>query len=289
MKIFEETFRSDTTATKWRFYPIGDTHLGASDCDEQELAHTIKRVKEDPFARVILMGDIADYISRSDKRFESGGLSDWIPTSAISTIGKVQVDYAIEMFSPIKDQIIVALHGNHEGTFVKHYGFDVHEMFCNALGVRNGQYSSFFRMNFIRETKDGKPSTHRVWDIFAHHGYGAARTKGAKVKAISEFASAFSARVYLMGHVHTMGWCPQDARLFLSRHKGQLKYREEIQHFALTGTYKKSYSTDHSSYSEVKAYRPTVIGSPWWEYTPEADEFEERTMTRKTTLEVAGD
>jgi hypothetical protein len=148
---------------------IGDIHLGSASCDEDSLKKVISDIKSNPFARVIIMGDVCDYITQSDKRFRAGELADWIGVKQLDNLLNIQLDYAIELFRPIAPQILGAHLGNHETNQAAKKEVSLHDMFCNALQVKDLGYSSLTSLRFQRRETGGERTT---LTIYAHHGHG---------------------------------------------------------------------------------------------------------------------
>lgn len=58
MKLLEYSFNSKTRGTKFSIFPIGDTHVGASNCAEDKLIKLVARIRDDPQAFWIGGGDL---------------------------------------------------------------------------------------------------------------------------------------------------------------------------------------------------------------------------------------
>lgn len=250
---------------KFNCYPIGDVHWGAKGCDEEGIAKTIRIAAEDPMGRVLLMGDLGDYIAKNDPRFNADELADWITVSNISKIPDVQVDFITEQLEPVKNKIIGAVRGNHEEKVLKFYNTDVHARVCHNLGIKDLGYSALIRWSLTRNTKRGSVI------IYAHHGHGGGRKAGAKVNRLHDTGGDFEADVYLFGHVHERGWSSKPI-IYLNATGEKVLSRER--HYGLTGTYLKTYEQGSTGYGEVKGYPPTSLGGISFSVYPEDMQIE---------------
>jgi hypothetical protein len=98
------------------------------------------------------------------------------------------------------------------------------------------------------------------FDVYMHHGWTAARTKGAKINHIYDLANIFPyANLYLMGHVHQLGIADKKASLYVD---SKLEIRDHLQWFVFAGSFLRGYVKDQTSYIEEKTYPPTLLGSP---------------------------
>ena len=87
-------------------YQIGDLHIGTKFHYERGLERTIKDIKKDKHAKVILMGDLCESIAVDDPRYDSDTNTQPVPFK--------QAEDIIRLLAPIKDKIISILDGNHE-------------------------------------------------------------------------------------------------------------------------------------------------------------------------------
>jgi hypothetical protein len=138
----------------------------------------------------------------------------------------------------------------------------------NTLGIvspadLNLGYSAFVRLRFSRNTstdnRTGKPSNGwRQFVIYAHHGAGGGRKKGAKVNRMTDHTTTFPlCDMYLMGHVHDrIAWV--DPLLDISPRSD--KIIERWRAFGITGTFKRTYQQGGMGYGEKQMYPATALG-----------------------------
>lgn len=105
--------------------PIGDLHYGDPAFKKyslNKLKGYIKWIKENKNARVILGGDLFNCATRESKTtpFENK------PN---------EFEDLVELFEPIKSQIVGAIRGNHENRYLDYANFDITNIFCQRLGI----------------------------------------------------------------------------------------------------------------------------------------------------------
>ena len=95
-----------------RVYAIGDVHVGSPQFDERAVKAKIKRIEEDPYAALVLCGDLADY-----------GLRNSVTDIYKATLSvKEQQEYIYELFLPVVNKLSAAVPGNHESRISKEVG-----------------------------------------------------------------------------------------------------------------------------------------------------------------------
>jgi hypothetical protein len=242
-----------TKASKIKIYCIGDIHGGTQHCMESLLKKTISKVKNDPEAYWVDMGDKCEFIGTHDKRWDSGGLELWVKPK---NIGISQAEWYMDLMTPIKDKCIGLIEGNHEDTWTKQTDTDIHEYICSKLGLTNLSYACFIRFQFSRKAS---PSNRYSYDAFFTHGAGGAITAGAKIMRLQRLMDSWDADMVAQGHVHEL----------LTYHRPYMKLdhnnevKNRVKAGALTGCYFRTYTQDvASSYGERKNYPPVMLGSP---------------------------
>lgn len=155
-KIIEHRFGREFD--KLRIYPLGDVHVGSSEFDEKEFEKWIRMVKNDEYAKVVIVGDLLDNALRNSKTniFE-----------ATKTPFEQEL-YLVEKLTPIKDKILGAVRGNHEYRSTDANGTCHIYNIMRELGI-NDLYRE--NMGFIRLVfgKNGGSSQH-TYRICLFHG-----------------------------------------------------------------------------------------------------------------------
>jgi len=228
--------------------PIGDCHIGDkafSKHAENKLKGYIKWIQDRDNARVILMGDILNCATRIS------ATDPWDQTEG-------QEEQAIELFTPIKDKIVVAIDGNHEQRLIKFANYRVTQSLCRALGVKYGGTSCVVnfkvRKYYRKEVKRG--TWRQQYKFYAHHTTGGGATVGGKINRVDKLRQMVSnADVYLGAHNHMLGAIPVSTGIIDSSRK-KIKYPK--QWIVDCG----SYLDWENSYAEQAQFPPNKLGSP---------------------------
>jgi len=179
MNILEVTTNLDSI----ELYGLGDIHLGDINCELDKVKDIINQIKDNPSAKVIIMGDLLNCATKS-------------------SVGKAVYDeymksddqwaLALELLKPIKDKIVGMLIGNHEFRLEKE-GFNPIKTLCIALDVPYLGYSTMLNVKVA-----GKETT-----VYATHGHGGG-SKGSIIGKINKLADVAIADIYMRGHSHQL-------------------------------------------------------------------------------------
>lgn len=266
MEVVEWSIPHSSRNDEFKFYPIGDCHLGAVETDEDSLRAKVKQILHEPNSYMIGMGDYCECIVNADPRSDIRNIADWVTKDNIIESQRVR---AVQIFKPLADlgRIICMLTGNHEEEIHKRHQNDVIRNIVKDLGVTYGGYQAFIIINFIRH-KDG--SEHRgdwrqiVWH--AWHGAGAAQSEGARLMRLLRLTNEIEAEVYSMGHLHGALTSYTPDRLRYDHNTGRLRSVKVTA--TMSGSWMKSFMQStperplNPHYSEIKGYKPSRIGCP---------------------------
>lgn len=182
---------------------LADTHEGAAEADHEVSDGYIEWIRERENARTILNGDMMNCAWKDS----TPELYEDLVTPDQS------YEALIERLEPIKDKILMITRGGHEYSIFKKVGHDYMAMLAHALrpdGVKETDHSQdipyrpYGGMVGLRMAYKGNPKNAiRVFYGWATHGWGGARTIGAKVKKVEELAWAVDADFYILSHDHT--------------------------------------------------------------------------------------
>ena len=172
--------------------PFGDFHLGAEECDEDEIVRTINYVKSKPNVFVILVGDLIENATRNSVGDVFGQLA--IPQNQLNTL--------VKLLEPIRDRILGINTGNHENRTYKETGLDVTEELAHRLGL-NQVYSrdgGYLFLSFGRNRR--RDNVRHTFRIYFTHGHGGGSSTGASVNNNENMKNIVDADIYLSGHTH---------------------------------------------------------------------------------------
>lgn len=239
----------ETTSEEIEIVPIGDVHLGNTNCKLQLFQKVIERITHTPNSYIIGMGDYIDAITPKDKRFDLAQCGTFIND---------QIEKMIELLKPIKDRILCLLTGNHDYKLhTEGYGDPVRRM-CKELECDYAGYSCFVKLKVM-------PDTHlRSLIIYAHHGWSSGRRTGNVVNSVESCAQYWDADVYLFGHSHKL-WSTRQMRI------GWYGKKKVI--FANTGSFLETCLEDTTGYGERAGYPPQKLGVLKIKYYPKSGDL----------------
>lgn len=253
---FKDMSRSDSL----KIYLLGDLHLGTIFCVEKEVIRYVQIIKNDHEAWWIGMGDLAEYITPADKRWDFNVIADWVKPDNIAECQRIRIN---NILGPIKDKCLGMLWGNHEDKFRKYNFGNVHDNICKDFSTKNLGFSCFIKFHFERSGK----SIRTVIGAFTH-GKGGATTDTGKLKKLIDFMDQNEANFYGYAHTHA---CKVETRIELGmRAYKKGKHISKNRVGILTGCFFRTYGdTEEASYGERQLYRPVPIGcgmirvEPW--------------------------
>jgi len=231
---------------------FGDIHWGHLNCDKL-MVHTIIKFIEDHNCYWIGMGDYGDAIIPSDPRFDYRSIDPQYKTP------QEQYDCIEELFRPIASKCLGLLDGNHDILHWKQHAHNYVKALAKNLGVPYLGTSAYIRLIF--KNYEGV-----YYNIYCHHGWTGARTKGAKISRIFDLEGIYPMLdLYMMGHTHDLGLVDEKPNLYVDN---ELEIRDRLARFVYTGGFLRGYVKDSTSYVEAGTYRPTTLGMPAIILTP---------------------
>jgi hypothetical protein len=229
--------------------PMGDLHLGDKSFSEEsmkQLTGYIAWVKEHKNSRVFLMGDIFNCATRNSKTspFEQ------------KNEGIGEFELAIKLFSPIKDQIIGAIDGNHEHRLEDFANHNITLAFCHALGI---QYASISAVVNVKIGKRNRTSNGGNWkqqyQLYMHHTTGGGSSMGGKINRAEKLMDIVEGcDAYIGGHNH--GIVSGFRRIFYPNMQTKKVEDRKVALVCIGG-----YVDYNGSYAERLMLPPTKLGS----------------------------
>jgi len=214
MKTFDQKFPK---ADEVILATMGDWHIGSATCDAKAVEDFISKVKKNK-ALVMMMGDLTEnaIVGSVGSIFEQ------------TLTPREQVKEVVRLLSPIKDQIIGGIGGNHGARTQKVAGLNPDEIICWELGV------PFFGATAVGRIRVGKSTD---WRIMAHHGAGGGALLGSKLNVIAEKMTKIIpiADLYIAGHTHA-DVAGSDTRPMIGLGSGRVQITRQRRHFSGTGS-----------------------------------------------------
>ena len=238
MKVIARQYAQDLPYLT--LYPISDVHWGAGECMEQEFRAYLKRIEADPFAAVLLAGDLIN----------NGLKSSVTNVYEEKYTPHQQKKDMIALLEPIRDKIVAGVTGNHEYRTTKETSTDVMEDIFDRLGIsdRYAGDAGCIKISLGRR-KNGKPVTYM---IYLCHGSGGGALLGSGLSRQDGYHMAIEGvDISITGHTHRPTKTPS-ARLVLDpRNNKVLKSNTLI--FVCTAW------LDYAGYPERGQLKPTAF------------------------------
>ncbi len=224
--------------------PLADLHEGARDADHTVSDGYIRWIAEHENAFAILNGDLLNcaWKESTPELFE-----DLItPDEAYQRL--------LKRLLPIKDRVLMLTTGGHESAIFRKVGIDLSARLAHDLG--DVPYTPECGMVGLILSKN---NNRLIFYGYATHGWGGARTIGAKVKKVEELAWAVDADFYVLSHDHTQNIhrfqvLSPPGRIFKNK---PLHMRLTRKILVNTGGF-----IEYSGYARRKGYVPSDLGTP---------------------------
>ena len=196
---FQIVMKDLSQFSKLYLVPLADLHEGARDADHEVSGGYIQWIAEHENAYTVLNADLLNCATKdsSPELFE-----DLItPDEAY--------DRLVARLTPIKGKIIMMTRGGHEEAIFRKSGTDYMARLSHALrpdGVPELDHSQDIPykpdggMFAIRMCKNNH---YHIFTGYMTHGWGGARTIGAKVKKSEDLAQVADVDIYILSHDHT--------------------------------------------------------------------------------------
>jgi len=227
--------------------PLADFHLGCKEAAIDVIQGYVEWIKNRHNAFTIVNGDMMNCATKDS-------VSELYDDLVTPDTAYAQVR---EILTPIRNKILMVTRGNHEENIYKKSGADYSARLAYDLG--DIPYKPDGGMVGIRLSTDGGTHNIMCW-IYATHGWGGARTIGAKVKKAQDLLSVANADVYVISHDHTQninrGNILEPPRSKINFHKPcYTTIKRKL--FVNTGGF-----ISYSGYIQRKGYTPQDLGTP---------------------------
>jgi len=178
---------------------LSDLHFGNPYCSVKHFTRTLDYIKRTDNCVVWLNGDLLEAVTKQSK-------GD-IYTQNLTP--QQQRDDVLDLLMPIKEKILGMTTGNHEQRIYNETGVDLSEDIAKALGVPYRPEGMLFKLSFGKGNEWHKESPFVFWGYMTH-GYGGARTKGAKAIKVERVGSWIPRCDFVaMSHDHVVNVAPE--------------------------------------------------------------------------------
>ena len=251
MDIIDRRVTLENVDKPMSLYISGDWHVGTPNSVTKDIEAKIEEVASTENAYLALVGDLAECIEMKDKRFSISSI-DKMFYPRLSELSVGQYDYIKDILSPIKEQVLCSLPGNHEEKIKSEYSHDIHLDLCRTLRIPHMGSAGFLRIKFDRNQFHAPELV-----VFLTHGWVGGRSSGSKINAVETLSQYFDADIYAMGHSHNL-FVSSKTRMSLAGSKTKLKEIWSCN----TGSYLQTYKDGSSCYAEKMCLPPNKLGCP---------------------------
>ena len=170
-----------------------------------------------------------------------------------------QLNYAEEIFSPIKDRILCVTEGNHERRVSKQDGINTTAFMSKQLGILDRFTTEsaliFLRMGELKKKATGKKSKRQIcYTLNVTHGSGGGRSTGSKANILARMASIVDADVYIHSHTH-LGMVVREGFFRTDTRNNGVTMVDKL--FVNTAS-----TLDYGGYGEIAEYKPNSKVTP---------------------------
>jgi|TARA_R110002012_G_scaffold183899_8_gene350436 hypothetical protein len=245
--------------------PIGDLQLGSSSASKDHFKRHLDFVLKQPNPLFVGMGDSVDVASPSNRqKLRSAALYDSVEEALVDAAER-QIEEVKKLLEPTKGMWAGMLEGHHFFEFQD--GSTTDTRLCEWLGTPFLGTSAFIQARIsssdVYEVDNSRVTT---CTIFCHHGEGSGTRVSAPINKLEGLISAFSADVYLIGHMSKKVAAPVD-QLYAKR-GGKLGHRTLL--LVGTGGFSQGYQegskslagNPRGSYVEKGMMKPVALGAP---------------------------
>ncbi len=231
--------------------PIGDLHFGDKafkDTSYKKLFGYRDWVAENPNSRVVLGGDLFNVATRVSKT------SPFEQRMSVND----EMKEIVQILTPIKNQIVGAIDGNHENRAKEYMDLSLIEVLCGKLDIPYMGISGVinFRVGKRNITLNQHNPFRQNYKIYFHHTTGGGQTLGGGLNRVEKLGNIVEGvDCYCGFHNHKLSI----SKSVIYRPSLASKRMEErvITHLTCGG-----YLQYEGSYAEQGMLRPTKLGSP---------------------------
>ena len=249
---------------------LSDLHLGNPYSSLNSFARTIKFIQDNDNCFCWLNGDLLEAVTKQSK-------GD-IYTQQLTP--QQQRDDVLDLLMPIKDKILGMTTGNHEQRIYNETGVDLSADIANSLSVPYRPEGMLFKLSFGEGNDFHKDKPFVFW-CYITHGFGGARTKGAKAVKVERVGAWLPRCDFIaMSHDHVVNVAPDvdfipDNRGTIDKETGFLsgaisahrKILIKTNAFLKWGGYSESLGFPPSDLATPLIYLVTPL-SPFWRDNP---------------------
>ncbi len=251
--------------------PLADLHIGCRDVALDIIQGYLDWIKGHENAYTILNGDLMNCATKDS----TPELYDDLVTPDMAY---KQLKTLLE---PIKSKILMITRGGHEEHIYRLSGHDyMAQLACDLGDIPYKPDGGMVAIKLATSSvNSNKPSTYtyRNCVVYAIHGWGGARTIGAKLNKVEELAKVAEADCYILSHDHTQAIHRLNilTPVFNGATTSFIKTKRKL--FINTGGF-----INYSGYIQRKGYIPQDLGTPRIRIESKYKQYGGRAPSRKS-------
>jgi len=235
------------------FVPLSDFHWDEPQSDHEAIQGYVDWIKDHDNAYTMLNGDLFTLVGLSRdygdvyERGEPGELIELMPPDRT-------LDELTDLLQPIAERILASCSGGHElKNMFKAVGADYTYRLMKNLGrerlyVRDGGL-------LLMKTKPLTSTDDTFFSAIFTHGWGSARTRGAKIRKLEYLSQGFDVDMVIMSHDHTQNLTRDNVLYVPSWDAERLSVRRTM--LIATGGFR-----GFGGYPLRSGYQPADLGTP---------------------------
>ena len=231
--------------------PLSDLHIEEPQTDVDAIKGYVKWIKDHKNAYTLLNGDLFSVITKQSAAdiYEMGEPGEDIQFMSIDKA----LDTLEEILKPIANRILAACAGGHElKNLFRYAGSDYVYLLMKRLG-REHVYTRDGGILKMR-TRPLNKQDRTCFSAIYTHGWGSARTRGAKVRKAEYLAQAAEVDMVIISHDHTQNLA-RDNRLMAGDWDEGLSIHRTM--LISTGGFR-----GYAGYPMRAGYQPSDLGTP---------------------------
>ena len=231
--------------------PLADLHVGCRDVALDVIGGYLNWIKEHENAYTLFNGDLLNCATK-----------DSTPELYDDLVTPDQAyDQLVELLMPIKNKVLMITRGGHEEQIYRKCGHDYMAQLAHDLGdipykPDGGMLAIRLGCSSLMGDKPRAGNHPMTVIVYAVHGWGGARTIGAKIKKVEDLANVAEADCYILSHDHTQAVHRLNVLApVLSASNSHIRTKRKL--LINTGGF-----ISYSGYIQRMGYTPQDLGTP---------------------------
>jgi len=247
---------------EFKFVGVGDMHWGTKNFDKDKWNRFINWALSEEKLFVVLMGDLAEYISHKDsRRFNPANITPECLLH-LEDIINFQAEKVIEMLEPLKGKILGTVIGNHEIDITSHFKDNLYYDICKKLDILKYDLGlgGFIICDF--EHTAGGNVKRLVFNV--QHTHTTGRKMGGKTNRLIDEMTDYEADIIMRAHSHDRVAVPYT--LHRVNRVGQYETKKRLG--VITGSFLQTRQAGIDSYADRGGYPTKDTGVVIIHYVP---------------------